>query len=118
MTSAKPGAFVGQHAVVVGFGASGRAAARVLRAEGADVIVSERRTREELSLDPIEEAEAAELAVEVRAGGHRPEHLGGASVVIQNASVSNPVGSMMRIGPARFAFASKSSRVQGRGLSW
>ena len=87
MTSAKPGAFVGQRAVVVGFGASGRAAARVLRAEGADVIVSERRTSEELSLDPIEEAEAAELAVEVRAGGHRPEHLDGASVVLVSPGV-------------------------------
>src|SRR5262249_54368421 len=48
---------------------------------------------EELSLDSVEEADAAGLAVQLRAGGHRPEHLEGANVVVVSPGVpeSEPI---------------------------
>ena len=74
------GAFEGETAVVVGLGVAGASAARVLAAEGATVRVTEARA-----------ASAPDLAaegVEVFAGGHRPEHLDGATVVVVSPGVA------------------------------
>ncbi len=87
MSAYRPGVFVGQRAVVVGFGASGRAAARVLRAEGADVLVSECRTLADLARDAPSEADLAELDVDVQGGGHRPEHVDGATLMVVSPGV-------------------------------
>jgi UDP-N-acetylmuramoylalanine--D-glutamate ligase len=76
-------AFDGTQAVVVGLGASGLAAARVLAEEGANVRVSERRPEAALhGLDVLEG-----LGVRVLAGGHRPEHLDEATVVVASPGV-------------------------------
>ena len=69
----------GARAVVVGLGASGRAAAKVLVDEGARVVVSERR--------PLRELEDVGLDVDVRAGGHEQEHLDGADLVVVSPGV-------------------------------
>jgi UDP-N-acetylmuramoylalanine--D-glutamate ligase len=75
------GAFAGERAVVIGAGASGRAAARVLLEEGAaDVRVSERA-------DGAPDGVFAELGVPVLTGGHRPEHLEGATLVVTSPGV-------------------------------
>jgi len=75
------GAFAGKRAVVIGFGVSGRAAARVLVEEGAEVRVSEVRPAGELEVpDDLD-------GVLMLAGGHRDEHLDGASVVIVSPGV-------------------------------
>jgi UDP-N-acetylmuramoylalanine--D-glutamate ligase len=72
------GRFAGRRVVVVGAGASGRAAARVLVDEDADVIVSERSD---------DATKLAGLGVRVLAGGHRPEHLDGATLVVASPGV-------------------------------
>ncbi|MFL5799963.1 MAG: UDP-N-acetylmuramoyl-L-alanine--D-glutamate ligase [Actinomycetota bacterium] len=76
--------FAGERAVVVGLGASGIAAARVLRAEGAEVTVTERRPRERVP--GVAELEAE--GVRVVAGGHRPDHLDGATLVVTSPGVA------------------------------
>ncbi len=78
------GRFSGERAVVIGLGASGLAAAQVLAAEGAEVRVSERRLPEEVA-DASTELRA--VGVEVLAGGHRPEHLDRATVVVTSPGV-------------------------------
>lgn len=85
------GAFEGRRAVVVGYGVSGRASAEALAAEGAEVRVTETRGLDEL--EPTEEgaaaADAARAAgIQVLAGGHRPEHLDGASLMVVSPGVS------------------------------
>ena len=80
----------GKQVAVIGLGQSGLAAARVLSDEGARVRVSERRSVEELGGS----AEAAEQAgAAVYAGGHAPEHLDGADLVVLSPGV--PEGSEM-----------------------
>src|SRR5207248_5926519 len=74
-----------EHAVVVGLGASGLAAAQVLVAEGAAVVVSERRPAAEISTEAT--AAVRDLGIEVLAGGHRPEHLDGATLVVTSPGV-------------------------------
>ena len=70
----------GELVVVVGFGASGRAAAEVLAADGARVLVTERR--------PLGELDApAPPGVELRAGGHEPTHLDGAALLVVSPGV-------------------------------
>ena len=86
------GAFEGERAVVVGYGVSGRAAAEALAAEGATVRVSEARSVEELDLASGPEGtpavDAARAAgVELMAGGHRPEHLDRATVLVVSPGV-------------------------------
>ncbi|HZD79869.1 MAG TPA: UDP-N-acetylmuramoyl-L-alanine--D-glutamate ligase [Actinomycetota bacterium] len=76
------GRFAHERVVVVGLGVAGRAAARVLAEEGARVRVSEARP------DPGGVDEIASLGVEVRVGGHHPEHLDGASAVVASPGVS------------------------------
>jgi len=73
-------AFHGARVVVVGFGASGRAAAEVLTAEGAAVRVTERRPAAELGA-------VAPPGVEVLAGGHLPTHLDNATLVVTSPGV-------------------------------
>jgi UDP-N-acetylmuramoylalanine--D-glutamate ligase len=75
------GAFTGELAVVIGLGSSGLAAARVLAEEGATVRVSERRPSDQLR------ANALPAGVELLAGGHRPEHLDGATRVVTSPGV-------------------------------
>jgi UDP-N-acetylmuramoylalanine--D-glutamate ligase len=77
------GAFDGVRAVVIGFGASGRAAADVLAAEGAEVWVSEARPIEDIRASK----DTAVTAPDIRAGGHRPEHLDGATLVVTSPGV-------------------------------
>lgn len=87
------GAFAAERAVVIGFGVSGRAAARVLAAEGAEVRVSEARTLDELGASTaVSEPGEGRLqdprtGVEVLAGGHRPGHLDGATLVVVSPGV-------------------------------
>jgi UDP-N-acetylmuramoylalanine--D-glutamate ligase len=79
------GAFAGERAVVIGLGISGRAAASVLSQEGAEVRVTEARTLEELDADTGPAELPADL--EIHAGGHRPEHLDGATLVVVSPGV-------------------------------
>lgn len=75
------GAFAGARAVVVGLGVSGRAAALTLVEEGASVLVSEAAAVE----DAGEDLERS--GVEVRAGGHHPDHLEGATLLVLSPGV-------------------------------
>jgi UDP-N-acetylmuramoylalanine--D-glutamate ligase len=75
--------FRGERAVVIGLGASGSAAARVLLEEGAIVRISEQREQRDV---PGVEA-VTELDVEILGGGHRVEHLAGATLVITSPGV-------------------------------
>jgi len=94
------GAFAGQRATVIGLGASGRAAARVLLDEGAEVLVSEARPGEEIEIAYGGEpagldgmgpgtlaTDGSEPRLRVRLGGHRPEHLDHATLVVVSPGV-------------------------------
>jgi UDP-N-acetylmuramoylalanine--D-glutamate ligase len=87
------GVFAGERALVVGFGISGRAAASVLKAEGAKIRVSEARSLEQVrgDADRTDTDEPARLEpgpdVEVLAGGHRREHLEGVTLVVVSPGV-------------------------------
>jgi UDP-N-acetylmuramoylalanine--D-glutamate ligase len=88
------GTFEGERAVVVGYGVSGRAAADVLVAEGASVTVTEARPLEQLEASPdgVTAKDAARASgIDLRAGGHRLEHLDRASFVVVSPGV--PEGS-------------------------
>jgi UDP-N-acetylmuramoylalanine--D-glutamate ligase len=74
----------GRQILVIGLGASGQAAVKVLIDEGARVRVTEERQREEIA-GPAGAAEGA--GAEVLAGGHRPEHLEGAELVVTSPGV-------------------------------
>jgi UDP-N-acetylmuramoylalanine--D-glutamate ligase len=74
------GAFDGEYVVVVGAGVAGSAAARVLLAEGATVRVS----------DSGRAPGATDLrteGIEVLEGGHAPDHLDGATMVMPSPGV-------------------------------
>jgi UDP-N-acetylmuramoylalanine--D-glutamate ligase len=75
------GAFAGERALVIGLGVAGSAAARALAEEGARVRVSEARA------DVPVPAELLDLGVEVLTGGHEPEHLEGATLVLASPGV-------------------------------
>jgi UDP-N-acetylmuramoylalanine--D-glutamate ligase len=66
---------------VVGLAGSGRAAAAALVVEGAAVRVTEARPAAELDVTGLEPE------VELLAGGHRPEHLDGADLVVTSPGV-------------------------------
>jgi UDP-N-acetylmuramoylalanine--D-glutamate ligase len=71
----------GHRAVVIGLATSGRAAAEALMAEGASVRISESKPAEALiDMDPP-------AGAELLAGGHRPEHLDGATVLVVSPGV-------------------------------
>jgi UDP-N-acetylmuramoylalanine--D-glutamate ligase len=76
----------GQLVVVVGYGVSGRAAADVLLAEGAVVRATEARPLEALAI-PAGASGPADDRFELLVGGHRPEHLDGASLVVVSPGV-------------------------------
>lgn len=76
--------FAGERVVVVGAGVAGRAAARVLVDGGADVLVSESRPASEVEAAA---AEVAAMGAAFEAGGHRPEQLDGATVVVVSPGV-------------------------------
>lgn len=74
----------GAEVVVVGAGASGVAAARVLAGAGASVRITEARSRSDVE----EHARRAEGdGAEVLAGGHDPSHLDGADLVVLSPGV-------------------------------
>ena len=76
-------AFDGRRAVVIGAGVAGRAAAEALAAEGARVVVTERR-----DADAVGDVSALTSAgVEVRTGGHEPADLDGAEVVVVSPGI-------------------------------
>ena len=77
------GRFAGERAVVVGAGVAGTGAARVLTAEGAEVLVTEARPE----ADVPSAAELRAIGVEVRAGGHDRSHLEGATLVVTGPGV-------------------------------
>ncbi|HEX8099280.1 MAG TPA: UDP-N-acetylmuramoyl-L-alanine--D-glutamate ligase [Actinomycetota bacterium] len=87
------GAFDGLRAVVIGFGVSGRAAASALSDEGAAVTVTESRPVEAVVAGGAGVGDsAARLGdvppnIRLHAGGHRPEHLDGADVVVVSPGV-------------------------------
>jgi UDP-N-acetylmuramoylalanine--D-glutamate ligase len=76
------GAFAGERVVVIGAGVAGAAAAAALTAEGADVFVTETR--------PAGDVDAAAIAAtgaRLGSGGHLPEHLDGADLVVVSPGV-------------------------------
>lgn len=85
------GAFAGERAVVVGFGASGRAASSVLAREGARVRVTEAKTASGLRAGGERTEGAARHdaldRIEILTGGHRAEHLEGATLVVTSPGV-------------------------------
>jgi UDP-N-acetylmuramoylalanine--D-glutamate ligase len=74
----------GKRVVVIGLGESGIAAAEALASVGARVRVTERRGAEEVA-EAVSRAEAS--GAEVLAGGHRPEHLKDADLVVTSPGV-------------------------------
>ncbi len=74
--------FARRRAVVVGLGASGAAAARVLAEEGASVRISEQGPADSIDTSGIED-----LDIELLAGGHREEHLDGVTLVVVSPGV-------------------------------
>jgi UDP-N-acetylmuramoylalanine--D-glutamate ligase len=77
------GVFDGERAVVVGAGVAGAAAALVLRAEGAEVLITESRERSELpDVDALEAS-----GIRLRAGRHDAADLDGATVVVTSPGV-------------------------------
>lgn len=77
------GLLSGESAVVVGYGASGQAAAAALLREGASVRVTEARAPDELTGPEAPPGDG----LEILAGGHRPEHLDGATLVVVSPGV-------------------------------
>jgi UDP-N-acetylmuramoylalanine--D-glutamate ligase len=75
------GAFDGEHVVVVGASVAGSAAARVLLAEGATVRVSDSGRATPGASDLRAEG------IEVLEGGHAPDHLDGATMVVTSPGV-------------------------------
>src|SRR5581483_178407 len=71
----------GLRVVVVGLGVAGTAAARALASAGARVVVTEERS------EVAEGERVRALGVEVHLGGHRPEHLDGASAIVASPGV-------------------------------
>jgi UDP-N-acetylmuramoylalanine--D-glutamate ligase len=74
--------FSGRRFVVVGAGVAGRAAARALAEGGADV-----RITESARVPPDEAGRLASLGISIDDGGHAPEHLDGAAVVVASPGV-------------------------------
>ena len=74
------GAFDGEHVVVIGAGVAGSAAAVVLLAEGATVRVSD-------SGATPRAADLRAVGIEVLEGGHAPDHLDGATMVVASPGV-------------------------------
>ncbi|MFL5790466.1 MAG: UDP-N-acetylmuramoyl-L-alanine--D-glutamate ligase [Actinomycetota bacterium] len=76
-------AFDGRRAVVIGAGVAGRAAAATLAAEGATVLVTERRDAGAVG----DISALGSAGVDVRTGGHMPADLDGAEIVVVSPGV-------------------------------
>src|SRR5687767_13284937 len=74
----------GKPVVVVGLARSGVAAARFLAARGNAVVATDRKPAAEL---PEEALKLAEAGVRLELGGHRPETLAGAALVVVSPGV-------------------------------
>ncbi len=79
----------GKRAVVLGFGRSGQAAARLLLLAGARVVVSEARERNAISRSLLQNFEEQGIVFET--GGHAPETLAGADLVVVSPGVPREV---------------------------
>jgi UDP-N-acetylmuramoylalanine--D-glutamate ligase len=77
------GRFSGEHALVIGAGVAGTAAAQVLASEGATVRLSESRPEGQVASASL----LRELGADLRAGGHVPEHLDGITLVVTGPGV-------------------------------
>jgi UDP-N-acetylmuramoylalanine--D-glutamate ligase len=88
--------FADERAVVVGGGVAGAGAARALIAEGARVLLTDARPERELAR--VEDLRA--IGVTVRTGGHRPEDLDGATMVLAGPGVP-PGAEILRWAGAR-----------------
>ena len=103
----------GSHVVVLGAARSGVAAARLLAGRGARVTLSEMRR------DVGEEVERLrEVGVDLELGGHRPETLAGADLVVLSPGVSPSLAALGRARRARVPVISEielaSRWVRGR----
>ena len=78
------GGFQDRRVVVVGGAVAGTAVARALVEEGASVLLTEQRPEEEL--ETAEELRT--LGIDLAAGGHKPEHLDGATLVVAAPGVT------------------------------
>ncbi|MGH2606865.1 MAG: Mur ligase family protein, partial [Anaerolineales bacterium] len=76
--------FAGQTAVVVGLARQGKAAARYLAEHGADVVVSDRKSADQLESETLE---LAGLDIEFILGGHPPELIEGADLLCLSGGV-------------------------------
>ena len=74
----------GKQVVVVGLARSGVAAARFLAARGHDVVATDRKPAAEL---PEEALRLAEAGVRLELGGHRPETLANAGLIVVSPGV-------------------------------
>jgi len=79
----------GKRVVVLGFGRSGQAAARLLLVKGAEVVVSEERPREALPPSMLSSMEVQGVYFET--GGHKAETLKKADLVVVSPGVSPTV---------------------------
>lgn len=75
--------------MVVGFGKSGQAATRLLLVKGAEVIVSESKRREDLPPSYLSSMEVQGVIFET--GGHRPETLKKADLIVTSPGVPKDV---------------------------
>lgn len=74
----------GRPVVVVGLARSGVAAARFLASRGSDVVATDRKPASEL---PEEALKLGDMGVRLELGGHRPETLAGAGLVVVSPGV-------------------------------
>ncbi len=79
----------GKTVVVIGFGRSGQSAVRLLNLKGAFIIVSEAKNKEELPAGLVSAFEAQ--GVEFETGGHSPETITSADLVVVSPGVSPAV---------------------------
>ncbi len=75
----------GQKIVVVGLGRSGMAAAKLAVNQGAEVLISEKRSLE--AIDGKEKTFVEDLGVFLEAGGHRPETFAWADLIVVSPGV-------------------------------
>lgn len=79
----------GKRVVVIGFGKSGQAVTRLLLVKGAEVIVSDNRKREELPPSMVSSMEVQGVSFET--GGHRPETMTQADLVVVSPGVPREI---------------------------
>ncbi len=79
----------GKRVVVIGFGRSGQAVTRLLLVKGAEVVVSDTRRREELPPSLVSSMEIQGVTFET--GGHKPETMSKADLVVVSPGVPRDV---------------------------